>query len=384
MIDTVVLILNKNMFYIKDPDMFEPSARWINDDKFSLGRRGYTTSKQNPTSNELKSGIYKPRLTITKRFNGQGYETVMKIEFSAPKLLFKNNFDEVEESDFDLLISTLQQKLGDMGVTTKTESLMNAPVSTIHYSKNVVLTDGLTSYSLLKEIQKSNITQRLDFNQTDFRNGYGIKFRTNSFEIAFYDKMKDMEESKVSGKRAIENDNAIQKSLFAELDEIRREKPLEIFRMEIRLNQRQKIRKVLEILKYSIEPTFKNLFKREVAQKVLFYYLIEIQQNLPRILSFKPKSSVDFIAQFLIDNPTVKMKGVLTALGFQIALDEIGSRELRTMMNKYPIASWYALIKKMNSYIYSAKSTEALYPIWAAINEFTSLKSNDLEKYKYS
>ncbi len=378
MIDTIVLILNKNMFQIKKPDMFEPSARWINDYKFSLGSRGYTTSKQNPTQNELKRGIYKPHLTVTKRFNGHGYEIVMRIEFSAPKLIFKNNFIELEETDFDLLISTLHQKLADMGVSTTLLYLRNALISTIHYSKNVVLTNGLTSYSLLKYIQKSNITQRLDLNQTDFRNGYSIKFRANSYEIAFYDKMKDMERSLISEKRAIENDNIIQESLFTELNETREYSPFEVFRMEIRLNKRQKIRQVLKAINCPIEPTFQNLFKKAIAKKVLSYYLTLIESNSPKVLSAKPKSATDFIAQFMIDNPKVKIREIMMALGFQTAVNEIGSRELRVLLNRCHKNNWGGFIHKMNNYTYTTKNTKPLYPIWFAINEFTSLRMANL------
>ena len=95
MIDTIVLVLKQSMFVIIDHDRFEPSTRSLYGDA-SMGSRGYATYKQNPTPTELKNGIYKPRLTVTRRFNDGVLERTMKIEFSAPKLLYKNNFVEIE------------------------------------------------------------------------------------------------------------------------------------------------------------------------------------------------------------------------------------------------------------------------------------------------
>lgn len=80
----------------------------------------------------------------------------------------------------------------------------------------------------------------LDVNQTDYRNeGHSYKWHCNSYEVVFYDKIKDLEKAKQSEKRSIEKDNAIQLHLFPEL---RKSNKLEILRMEVRLNKRQKMK----------------------------------------------------------------------------------------------------------------------------------------------
>lgn len=380
MIDTIVLVLNQNMFTITDHDRFEPSTKGLYDYSYGLGSRYYLTCKQNPTPTELKSGIYKPRLTVTKRLYKGVYQIMMKVEFSAPKLIYKNNFDELEENDFGLVVQQLQQKLKDMAVEVIESSLTNAFVSSIHYSKNVALTNGLTPLALLKEIQKANITKRLDFNQSDFRNeGHSIKFRTNSYEIAFYDKMRDMGKAKISEKRAIEDDNAIQMDLFEKLTEFQRYKPLEIIRMEIRLNQRQKIRQVLKLVGIDIEPTLQNLFKKDIAQKVLIYYLDLIEDNYPKSLYFEPKTTKDFVSQFIIDNPTMKLKDLFLANGFHNILKELSVREIREMTKRTPVSSWYRFYRQINSYNYSKNKASVFEPIRKSLNEFEPLKTVDFQ-----
>lgn len=204
MIDTIVLTLRQNMFTIMHHDYFSPSTEGLYkpSEYYRLGSRSNMVCKQNPTPSELKAGIYKPRLTITKRINKQRqFEITMKVEFSVPKLLFGNNFDELDETDFDNVIQILKQKLRDMGVMIFEHLLVVAPVSAIHYSKNIALTDYSTPYTYLEKLSKANINQRLDLNQTDFRNeGHSLKYRANSFEVVFYDKLKDLNKAKMSEK----------------------------------------------------------------------------------------------------------------------------------------------------------------------------------------
>lgn len=119
----------------------------------------------------------------------------------------------------------------------------------------------------------------MDVNQTDYRNdGHSYKWHCNSYEVIFYDKIKDLEKAKQSGKRAIEKDpsslflskinsrnlklrrtgNDLLLNFFKKLKS--REK-LEVFRMEVRLNKRQKIKQLFEKLNIKNDLTFKKLFK---------------------------------------------------------------------------------------------------------------------------
>ena len=136
MLDTIVLTLNSNMYTILDKDKFSPSAKVLDNPSHNFGSKGYIKCVQNPSSIEQKAGNYKPRLSVTKRFVGFGQmDITMKIEFTVPKLLFGNNFDELIDSDFDKVITKLVTSLKDMGVLVFSKIIMSASVSSIHYSK---------------------------------------------------------------------------------------------------------------------------------------------------------------------------------------------------------------------------------------------------------
>lgn len=349
MIDTIVLTLKTGMYTILEPDKFSPSTRGLTDPTagyYRLGGRSNITCKQNPTPNELKMGIYKPRLTVTKRINRAGnFEIPLKIEFSIPKLLYGNNFDELIDADFPAVIQKLKIVLKEMGVYLFEKNLINAPVSSVHFSKNIALTDYTTPYTYLSQLTKLNINKRLDTNRTDFRNeGHSFKYRANSFEIVFYDKIKDLQQAKTSEKRAEEKDNALQLDLF---DVLTKQKPLEVLRVEIRLNKRQKISQILKKIGKEVEPTFANIFNQDTAKKVLLHYISEIEEAYPPLLTYQYDSPKKFFEKLLVANPKLKPTQALELTAFRALLEEIGVREYRQMTKRHGNYYWYSLNSKM-------------------------------------
>lgn len=373
MIDTVKLVLNKDMYWIEDISKFQKDTM--------NATRGFFSFVQNPTKSELKSGMYKPRLTLQNRFNSFGRsEQTLSIELSLPKLLYGNNFEELEDKDFIKVAELLKAKLNDMGIRVFWELFIKAPVSAVHYSKNIQLLDGLIAFTVLKELGKANMTKRLDFDDTKFRNeGHSIKWHTNNMELTFYDKIKDLEQANISEKRAVEKNNALQMNLFNDIQEGRKQKPFEVLRMELRLNSRQKLNKVLKDNGYDITPTFESIFKKEIAKRILLNYLGEIEKAYPKSLFFEPKSSRDFIAQFEIDNTKNHIKDVFASFGFRKALEENTTRELSQMLKKHPRDSWYNFISKMNAFNYPKNTIDVFTPIRSSLEEFKPLRLIDFE-----
>lgn len=369
MLDTIRLTLSKNMFWIIEKTYFQKQTQ--------NALRGYFTLVQNPTKSELKNGIYKPRLTMTKRFNTTGrHEATLAIEFSAPKLLYGNNFEELTEKDFVQVLALLQSRLKEMGIGVFTSVLENAPVSAIHYSKNIPLTDGTTPHLLIKHIKQANISLALDVNQTDYRNdGHSYKWHSNSYEVTFYDKLKDLEMAVKSEKRAIEKDNAIQLNLFEPFKERKR---LEVLRMEVRLNKRQKIGQLLGKLGNQSELTLKNLFNQTISQQVLLHYLDEVEGKRLSLFDYRPTSKTSLLADLVISNPTIGLTKTMKLYGLKTAFDNADPRELRVMLGKYSQRSWYRLIAEAKG-IKLTKTRSPLEIIRKSLTHFEPLKLVDFE-----
>lgn len=334
MIDTIKLALNNSRYTILDRNRFNDGIRNMT--------RGVYTIVQNPTKSELVTGNYKPRLTVTNRFG----EEALTIEFSLPKLMYGNNFDELENKDFEVIIEKLRLILKDMGVIVFTVNLKEALVSAVHYSKNILLTDGSTPYQYIKKISEANIKLSLDVNQTDFLNdGHSYKWHCNSYEVTFYDKLKDLKAAKTSEKRAIEQDNVIQLNIF---DTLRERTPFEVFRMEVRLGTRQKIRQILKSIGVDTEPTFRTLFSSQISQTILLRYLHEMESRRPSLLDYPHNKPKELLADLAINNPSLSPKRMLQIFGLKQALELVGMREIRVIFSKCSDRSWYRLVAEAN------------------------------------
>ena len=375
MIDTIVLTLQPEQFAISNHDRFSPSTIGLfQAPYYRLGHNSFLKCVQNPTKTELARGLYKPRLTVTRRMGNYGFIVTLRIEFSIPKLLFGNNFDEVNEGDFEEIINKLYNSLFNMGVVVAPHLLREARVSAVHYSKNIVLTDYSTPYNILKELSKINLNQKLDLNQTDFRNeGHSLRLRANSYEIALYDKTKDLQKAKISEKRAIERDNAIQLELF---DEFKIKRPFEVLRMEIRLGRRAKIKEILKKVNIQSDITFSSLVKENTARQVLLFYLEQIK-NSYALLAYHPKSKSQLISDIKIHNPKIKIRKMLQLFALKTLVDDMGIREFREVTKNYGRHNWNRLRKDLSCYKFPEASFSPIEVIEQSLIDFKPLRLKD-------
>src|SRR6266851_1778189 len=132
MLDTIVLTLDEQQFEICEPERFTPSAEGLLvPPYYRLGARGHITCFQNPTRTDLDAGRYLPRLTLSKRKAPAGFAVTLRAEFSAPKLVFGNNFDELGSRDFERVLARLHRSLVEMGIRVTEDTLRAARVSAI-------------------------------------------------------------------------------------------------------------------------------------------------------------------------------------------------------------------------------------------------------------
>ena len=118
-------------FKIKEPEKFSPPADFTKD-RIKLCKNARFKYIRNPTKQELEKGFYYPRMTLMQQcFSDGNFIIKLKIEFSAPKLMFKNNFDELEDKDFDNVVDTLLRKLEEMGIETRRAYLVKSYIQKI-------------------------------------------------------------------------------------------------------------------------------------------------------------------------------------------------------------------------------------------------------------
>lgn len=244
-----------------------------------------------PPKELRNSGKYFPKITFCKRPRPQGFSQQILIEFSIPKLLYGNNFSEVCDTDFEAVIDTLRARMREMGIKwRRSSSIKKYSVVRVDYSKNIVFTDGTTVSQILRLFQAADISRTMDVAAGDFRNGGQIlHLHTNGRDIALYDKVADLRQSKRSEKRAYEPDNKCQHKLLFSLQS----KPkLAVLRYEIRLNSVREIRANLtKIGQDTSDLSFQRLFSADISKSILLYWWDKMLSALPKA----PLDSMDTI-----------------------------------------------------------------------------------------
>jgi len=345
MIDTIVLRIPKGQYHISKPENFRPNAEW-----FSKYVQPFSKCVNNPTAQDRSLKRYRPCLTLIKRMTRNGQlEQPLSIQFSAPKLLYDNNLQELTDTDFENVLQRLADVLKEIGIHIFRHHLASAQVTAIHYSKNIELTDGYTSNLAIKELGKVNVPKRLDITKHRFQNdGQSLQYYASSNSIVFYDKIQDIKKTK--NKATDKDQNYIQRSLF----EPAQEQKLEILRIETRLANRRKLNSLFQALGFNKDPTFREIFNKTIAQTVIKHYWNELIANHNLFIfdtNTKPKQILKGI---LINQPDIKPKQAIYLTGLKLlAQDGTGIRELRQMLErKSHYRTWLRIgsdLKKLNN-----------------------------------
>jgi hypothetical protein len=333
MVDTVKILITVHNPHRFDGSRFSPITL-----EQLVNSRGYGKTYLNPSPTYAKMGKYMPRLTMYKRMTKFGVVYQLAVEFSAPKMLYGNNFDELTESDFDALLTKLQAALQELlGHKFFTTQLANADVSTWHPSKNIMFLDFTSCQTVLNTMGKLDVSKTYDLQKTDFRDGHVVHIHANSLDIAFYDKMADLRKTKKSGKRAFEKDGLMQLNLLEGLSEYR---PMEVFRYEVRFVGRASVKRAYPELE---QWTFETMFKKKLCQDTLLKHWNKLTANVD-MLALDVKEPYELLQNYIEENQDATPQAALAAVAGLLITSQAGAVGLRnTLEARYGKQAWYRI-----------------------------------------
>lgn len=371
MIDTVVLhIPREKVFEISDLKGVQP---W----ELHSSTGTYKKYTKNPPRG-LKDGIYRPKITGMDRKIAVGRtSSFLRIEFSVAKMLFNNNLQEPTEADFQRVVDRLSDRLLECGLIVKKLDLINALVYTIHPAKNIILTDTYTASLVIKELSKINLNKKFDMDKARFRNdGQSLQGYTKFHSVVFYDKIADLAKGK---KRAIDKDQTSrQLSLLAA---IKKDSPsLEVLRFEVRICRKQKLDAVLRKLGFQPNATFKDIFKKDVCQKIVRHYWDTLVKGENLFLFGLLEGPQTLLKKIIAKENKTKPKEAVVLVGLHaLCKDDGGIRGLRHILEKHTKQrNWYRFsnsIKRLNR-LQDKKAVHGwVRQIESAIDRFEPIRS---------
>ncbi|MEX0748628.1 MAG: hypothetical protein WD467_00045 [Candidatus Saccharimonadales bacterium] len=342
MVDTIKLLVAINNPLELDGSRFVPTIDEL------VQSLNYGKATLNPSKSYAKADKYMPRLTMHKRPSKAGVMYQLAIEFSAPKIVFGNNFNELTDVHYTELLLVLQEKLCELtGHMFSEKQLATANVSVWHPSKNVVFRNYTACQTVLTTISKLDVSKVYDLQKTDFRDGHVVHIHCNSLDIAFYDKLADLRKAKLSEKRAFEKDSVIQISLLERLQKL---SPLEIFRYEVRLVGRASIKRAFTNLE---EWTLESLFKSKLCQQLLVKHWEKLTASVD-MLALDLEQPYELLQNVAEENPNATPRTTLAVVSGLLIAGQVGIRELRNVLEScYGKDAWYSikpLLKKPQSH----------------------------------
>ena len=221
------------------------------------------------TAEEKQQKIYLPQVQVSCIVQpGKKAYKELRVEFSAPKLLYGNNLVELSEDDFPKLVDKLAEKLALMGILVDKSIIESSTVVKLHSGKNIDLTGKISCMTLTSVLQTIPVPKNLDTSYTKFKNGgEAYMIHTSDYELSVYDKLCELQKS---GSKVLENVDGMVKEV--DLSESIINKGIKrIVRYEYRLNTKEAIKKVFAAAKIESDLTLKDVFKADIARRMNLY-----------------------------------------------------------------------------------------------------------------
>lgn len=381
-IDTITLTLYPSDFVILRPGDFTPNTNRINEMKpWDMGKGKYMRATRNPSKQDNEIAGYLPYITYCKALRAGGLAVELRIQFSAPKLLYGNSFDELLETDFDLLYQRLFDGLKYYGIRLfkGMDALVNAKVAAIHFSKNFPLNNYITAREAIMEIQKCDVTSWRDVSQSDYvNNGHGFKTHSQYYELAFYDKLAEYNKGK-RNQPIFDKDLQLQMDLFGNKETIR---PFEVIRMEARLNNAKTIKTALKKAGFDgRDVTLKSLCQKDVSQAVLKQQLSELYSRYPKISDAQAPDLHSLFSELYIQNPDRSMATLLSAVGMRALSQEFGTRKLKDIVGPRGSSALLRQAKTINNELqYRHEKPEVFKLLSDQLDRFEPVRVSDFLK----
>lgn len=288
------------------------------------------------THQDKLAGRYMPAVSYIERpLPGAGMRYELNIEASLPKLIYGDNLHEVNKNDYAVILNRLRYKLLWLNIPEEClRNLAHAEVRKVDFCKNIEFTDGTLALCVIESIGSADVTRIYDVQRTDHKNGgrtYHI--HTNCEDVAWYDKVFDMQQAVKSLKRSEENNKF---GIATSLEEAMRKRengPYEVIRLEVRLSSKSKIKQMLNKVDEAQDLTFEHVYCSGIAKKILLLHIDNIFGEIDFAAPIADTPS-NILADVLAKNQAHGPKAVFAEVGFRLVANDMknNTRKLREII----------------------------------------------------
>lgn len=250
---------------------------------FGYSKNGFRQAWLNGKEYYTEYGLYFPTVSYMERPNGKkgsGFSYDLRIEFSAPKIVFGDNLHEITEDDYSKLRTTLLSRLHLMGFDfISPEDINNATVSRLDVCKNVIFSSRAAMIMVINALKKANLGGEFTpFEKSYLGGGYAIGFSLKNEEISVYDKGEDLRRARKSKSKARDEDAFFEGGIKGEW------KNGSVLRIEVKMNNAGTIRRRLKSVGLEVSSesiTLSSIFKGNIWKLLLNNRFRQIYAKIP-------------------------------------------------------------------------------------------------------
>lgn len=316
MLDTVRMIVPYNRICVTNPKRFGVVDL--------TAFEGYTEKSlnNNPTDEDIRDYGYMPRMTlVSSQHSIKNSHKNLYVECSLPKILFGNSIEELDDNDFDEVVSFLGAKMGIMGVDALAEDIKNAYVQRVDCSKNFVIdTNPLIVINCLSKIKHDS---RLKLRRVYYLDGGdSITWNAEKYHLIVYDKLEEV-------KNGFQFEAGLLNSEYRSGEDIYnylRSQNKYILRYEVSL-QRKKLEEFCE------KANLKDVFKTEFSKNVLSHYIPDMNRQL-KTFNLDTDDVMIMLDAIKSAHPGKMENSVMLLLGHMIAVNKYGYAFIRSRQGK--------------------------------------------------
>lgn len=198
-----------------------------------------------------------------------------QITFSAPKLLYGNNIEEVTEDQFEDVVDVLYEQLQFLDLPTEIskEDIRQAKLRRLDYSKNAMIAELVPGEQFCSMLMRSEHVYRSKYSQTQYRHGDSYRENIKKRSVVIYDKLAEFRNSLPKDKVLNVREQFFLAAEKAHL--------FQVFRLEVQMQDLNQI--AIELERFGIERagiTFSRVFSKELAHSILMRYWKSLIENL--------------------------------------------------------------------------------------------------------
>lgn len=374
MLDTLRFVVQQGRYEIKDTAQFSSSVDSLRYQSFSGQKPAYLIVPDD------FADCYFPQVFICKCKRTNWVYLDMFIECSVPKFLKGENLFSIREEMKKPFALKMSQVLGWVGIIVSSDDIIMAPLRKLHIAHSM-----LSEYPVNMVVDEISMADAWKYDPSTekdgFRNGgecYHIHH--NAYELAFYNKVTDIERLQGCTKHAVDGELYPNLSVY---QKYLNGQSKHILRMELRLNDTNYIKKEVNAIlgrPANTTVTVGDCFNNALAQQILLKQWQKVEKAYFELPVYR-RDSTKLFAEIKQRNPKRQDAYLWKAAYILQMIAEKGKPYVKnTLASMYGKVKAKTMIKDALTLKFTRRQPNYIAQISQELKKFTPLTPEVLSK----